>query len=147
MSCLVRSWTIISLTAYQRRIVDDVLTLSKLDSGMLPLAIVTADPVGIVRDTLKMFEVEMESFGISYRIDCGTSLRDLEISEIHSDPSRIRQVLINLLTNAIKFTKNGSQRNICISIDASAPKPLEVHLSEFRWFPSKIIQRKELVSC
>ena len=134
--------TIISLTAHQRRIVDDVLTLSKLESGMMPLALVAADPVGIVQQTLKMFQAELETFGISYGIDRGLSLAELDISEIYCDPARIRQILINLLTNAIKFTKGALDKEIRVSVDASTLEPSRGPKGQHRWFPSQAAHSK-----
>lgn len=53
------------------------------------------------------------------------------------DPSRLTQVFINLMTNAIKFTKTQPARKISVAIAASIEKPPTVHNVAIKWFPSR----------
>ena len=133
--------TIVSLTAHQHRIVDDILTISKLESGMLPLALVAADTSKIMRDTVKMFEAELEACKIELALDYDPSFDKLHARHVYCDPSRIRQILINLLTNAIKFTKNAPRREISISVAASAIEPSSDPEAGHQLFPSKLKRR------
>ncbi|KAG7293403.1 hypothetical protein NEMBOFW57_003453 [Staphylotrichum longicolle] len=118
-SC-IEAASIISLCAtHQRRIVDDILTLSKLDSNLLLVTPVDVQPVAIVHEVLKMFETELCSNGIDGQVTIEDSYRELDVDWVKVDPSRLRQVLINLMTNAIKFTQGRPKRSIVISIGAS----------------------------
>ncbi|KAK4129215.1 hypothetical protein N657DRAFT_561079 [Parathielavia appendiculata] len=118
-SC-IEAANIISLCAnHQKRIVDDILTLSKLDSNLLLVTPVDVEPISVVRDVLKMFETELSSHGIDGQLTIEQSYRDLKVDWVKLDPSRLRQVLINLMTNAIKFTQGRPKRSIVVSIGAS----------------------------
>ncbi|KAL2128384.1 hypothetical protein VTI74DRAFT_9266 [Chaetomium olivicolor] len=118
-SC-VEAAGIISLCAnHQKRIVDDILTLSKMDSNLLVVTPVDVQPIAVIQDVLKMFEAELISNGIAGRLSIEQSYHDLEVDWVKLDPSRLRQVLINLMTNAVKFTQGCPQRSIVISLGAS----------------------------
>ncbi len=90
---------------YQKVITDDVLTLSKLEFQQVKL---NTEPFSIrklVVDVLKMFEAEItnKKLGYKWNID---ALADGLI--LVGDTNRISQVLMNLISNAIKFTARGS---------------------------------------
>ncbi|KAL2015411.1 hypothetical protein VTK56DRAFT_5522 [Thermocarpiscus australiensis] len=117
--------TIVSCAQHQKRIVDDILTMSKLDSKLLTITPITVDPIQMVREALKMFEVEARRVDINLSMVVDPSYRDLGIRFLEFDPSRLKQVLINLLTNALKFTKTGPTRNVSVAISASLSRPTE----------------------
>lgn len=117
--------TIVSCAQHQKRIVDDILTMSKLDSSLLTITPTTVDPVKMVQEALKMFEVEARRVDITLSMMVNPSYRDLGIKYLDFDPSRLKQVLINLLTNALKFTKTGPTRNVSVAISASRSRPTE----------------------
>lgn len=83
-----------------------------------------------------MFEAEMESNGIDIEFHLEKSFVELGINWVRLDPSRLLQVLINLTTNAIKFTHTESHRTIVISLGASLEKPVEAH-SNISYIPSR----------
>jgi PAS domain S-box-containing protein len=84
---------------HQKRIVDDVLTLSKLDSAMLLVTPVDVQPATVVQRALKMFEGELQNADIVLEFKIRESFHALRIDWVRLDPSRLLQVLINLTTN------------------------------------------------
>ncbi|GAB1310032.1 Histidine protein kinase NIK1 [Madurella fahalii] len=118
-SCIEAAGTISLCANHQKRIVDDILTLSKLDSNLLLVTPVDVQPVKVVQEVLKIFEAELISNGIEGQFCVEQSYRDLAIDWVKLDPSRLRQVLINLMTNAIKFTQGRPTRSIVVSLGAS----------------------------
>ncbi|RAL68171.1 hypothetical protein DID88_008879 [Monilinia fructigena] len=128
--------TIALCAQHQKRIVDDILTLSKLDSALLVVAPVSTQPVSVARRAIKMFEGDMEKHDISIDFQIRDSYSDLGISWVRLDPSRLLQVLINLLTNAIKFTTGQPQRSILVSIGAAKERPAGDDTT-VQYFPSR----------
>ena len=109
---------------HQTRIVDDILTLSKLDSGLLVVTPCASQPASIVQKTLKIFETSAHSNKIELASHLDDSLDKFGIEWVNMDPSRVLQILINLTTNAIKFTATQPhQRSITITIGASKVPP------------------------
>ncbi|KAI3333994.1 histidine kinase [Ustulina deusta] len=117
--CLEAANTISLCASHQKRIVDDILTLSKLDSQLLLVTPVDIQPLAVVQRVLKMFEGELNTNGIEMKFQVKNRYIDLGIDWVKLDPSRLLQVLINLMTNAIKFTQSHPKRSIVVTLDAS----------------------------
>ncbi|KAH0331740.1 histidine kinase, partial [Aureobasidium melanogenum] len=117
--------TIILCAQHQGRIVDDILTLSKLDSNLLVVSPDTVDMPSLLEKCFKMHEAELirAKIGISLRIHEG--FRNLAVGKVMLDSSRLLQVIINLLTNVIKFTQFASRKEITVHLDASSTRPKE----------------------
>jgi CheY-like chemotaxis protein len=113
--------------------VDDILTLSKLDSKLLLVTPVDAQPVVVVEKVLKMFEPELRSSDIKGEFRIERSYLDMGLDWCKLDPSRLRQVLINLMTNAIKFTQGRENRTIAISLGASR----DLSQTDLLYFPRR----------
>ncbi|KEZ46024.1 Uncharacterized protein SAPIO_CDS1433 [Scedosporium apiospermum] len=134
--CADAANTISFCASHQKRIVDDILTLSKLDSQLLMVTPVSVQPVAVVERVLKMFETELASRDILLEFRVEQPYRDYGIDWVRIDPSRLRQVVINLMTNAIKFTQNREQRVIVVSVSASKQAG-ENGESDVTYFPSQ----------
>ncbi|KAF9869346.1 histidine kinase group protein [Colletotrichum karsti] len=117
--------TIVACAQHQKRIVDDILTMSKLDSKLLAVTPCTVNPVQIGEEAIKMFDVEARRVDIDLNMKVDKSYRELGFDYLDLDPSRVKQVLINLLTNALKFTKSGSIRNVSVCMKASRQRPTD----------------------
>ena len=84
------------------RLVDDILDLSKLESGKLDIIEEPTDIPALVRDVVGACEVAraQKSLSLNSEID--------EMPWVSVDPQRIRQILFNLLSNAYKYTDHGT---------------------------------------
>nr|AAR29892.1 putative histidine kinase HHK13p [Bipolaris maydis] len=129
--------TIALCAQHQKRIVDDVLTLSKLDSAMLMVTPVDAQPLQVVQRALKMFEGEVQTAGIQMEFVLTDSFTSLGVDWVKIDPSRVLQVLINLTTNAIKFTTTEETRTIKVVLSASRERPSARSNPTVNYFPMR----------
>jgi signal transduction histidine kinase/DNA-binding NarL/FixJ family response regulator len=115
--------TIVLCAQHQKRIIDDILVLSKLESNLLLITPIEVQPVSLIEGALKMFDGEVQKADVELRFRVEQSFKDLAIDWVRLDPSRLLQVFINLITNAIKFTQPEPKRQIIITIGASLDYP------------------------
>ncbi|KAL1622661.1 hypothetical protein SLS56_008643 [Neofusicoccum ribis] len=115
--------TIVQCSQHMKCIVDDVLTMSKLDSGLLVMTPVDNQPEAIGRHAVKMFEAEARAADVGLDFSIEPSFRQLGLDWVSLDPTRLLQILINLVTNAIKFTRLERKRTVTVSIGASRDRP------------------------
>ncbi|KAM0747651.1 hypothetical protein T439DRAFT_93583 [Meredithblackwellia eburnea MCA 4105] len=110
--------SILLCASHQGRIADDILNVSKLNMGLLSLTQAPFDVVAKLTEILKMWEIECSQKGISLSMSIGASISELRAQQIVADASRVTQVLLNFLTNSIKFTSSSSRRKIVVHYDA-----------------------------
>lgn len=116
--------TITLCVSHQKNIVDDVLSFSKLDSAMLSLAPKSIQPRWHLSETLKMFQPELRKQNIAFDFKVDTSYPENNVDWVMADLVRISQVVVNLVTNAIKFTaKKDGEKKISVGIGASLDRP------------------------
>jgi PAS domain S-box-containing protein len=96
-------------------IVNDILDFSKLDAGQLELDPKPLEPEPFIRDTVDLVACQAAEKGLALKVAVTTSMPDWVLA----DSLRLRQVLMNLLTNAIKFTDRG-EVSVEIAHDAAA---------------------------
>jgi len=84
-------------------IINDILDLSKVESGKMDLETLATSPSEVVDQVVSLVKVKADGAGLNLDVDYIGKFP----SEIKTDPTRLRQVLINLLGNAIKFTEVG----------------------------------------
>lgn len=125
--------SILLCSMHQRRIVDDVLTLSKLDSALITVVPSTFLPRSIINEATRMFQAEFVSDDIELQISVEKNDEDV-VESVIGDSSRVMQVLVNLLTNAIKYTRNERQRSILIRQGCCKSPPATSRFGPgFRW--------------
>ncbi|OBT46507.1 hypothetical protein VE00_03337 [Pseudogymnoascus sp. WSF 3629] len=129
--------TIILCANHQKRIIDDVLTLSKLNSSLLLVTPDDVQPVEVVTRAMKMFERELLTHKITLDFQVADEYWELGINWTRLDPSRVLQVLVNLMTNAIKFTSAKRVRRIEVILSASLKIPSEQNSFRVSYFPSR----------
>ena len=91
--------TILFCTQHSKRIVDDILTLSKLNSNLLSISPVAVSARATVEQALKMFQGELRAAEIEWELVIDESIDRLQIDWVELDTSRILQILVNLLGN------------------------------------------------
>jgi hypothetical protein len=77
---------------HMKCIVDDILTISKLDSGLLAITPIDAEPHAVVSHAVKMFESEAKAADVAMMLDVDQSYQDLKLDRVSLDPTRLLQV-------------------------------------------------------
>lgn len=95
--------TISSSGNHLLELINDVLDLSKVESGALEVEQIECKPYVVANDVLQVLRVKAEEKGIDIDLRIDSELPEY----ILSDGGRIRQIITNLTGNAIKFTENG----------------------------------------
>src|SRR6185436_4163625 len=87
-------------------ILNDILDISKLESGNLQVMPEAVDLARLVRDVDSLMRVQAQSKGLTL-----TVAMDADVPRwVRADPTRLKQILFNLLSNAVKFTAVGHVR-------------------------------------
>jgi signal transduction histidine kinase len=121
--CIEAASNIVLCAQHQKSIVDDILTVSKLDSHLMRITPVPAQPVIIVQRAMAMFRPEIQAMNIDFGFVPHDTLQELEIDWVMLDPSRLLQITVNLITNAMKFTQHSPKRSITLHVCAHADVP------------------------
>lgn len=107
------------------RIIDDILDLSKIESGDMQYENIAFDIVALIEDALTLYlpNAQLKSLTFLY------ITREIEPRWLMGDPSRIAQIIRNLLSNAIKFTDRGKvvvTLNISSETDSTSPAAVQL---------------------
>jgi signal transduction histidine kinase/CheY-like chemotaxis protein len=90
--------------AHLLTILNDILDISKIEAGRLEVEHIPIDLVQMVSEAASLLRVRADEKGLALDVSFATPIP----SELLSDPTRVRQALVNLVGNAIKFTREGS---------------------------------------
>jgi PAS domain S-box-containing protein len=107
-------------------ILNDVLDFSKLESGRLELERVPYSLRLVVDEVSSMFEAQVRSKGLAMRVHVDPAVPDW----VSGDPTRMRQVLTNLVSNAVKFTDGGAIEVLLQSIGTHDAERLRVEVRD-----------------
>jgi PAS domain S-box-containing protein len=89
---------------YLLKIIDDILDLSKIEAGRMVVERTTCSPLNVVADVLSLMRVRAAAKNLALGVEWIGPIPET----IQSDSIRFRQILINLIGNAVKFTEIGS---------------------------------------
>jgi len=84
-------------------VINDILDFSKIEAGKLNLDAIEFDLRGSLEETMRMFAVRAQQKGLELVCDVRPGVPQM----VRGDPSRLRQIVVNLVGNAIKFTERG----------------------------------------
>lgn len=87
-----------------KALLDDLLDHAKIEAGHLDVEVSDFDLRSLVRETLRLWDQPVRAKGLKLRLEGAHSLPRM----VRSDPIRLRQILNNLISNALKFTQEGS---------------------------------------
>ena len=85
------------------KIVNDILDFSKMESGKLDLVVTDFNPCYLIEDVIKTFSISSTKRKVDLRMRVSDQLPNI----VYGDMMRLRQILINLMQNAYKFTDSG----------------------------------------
>ncbi|WP_197439992.1 PAS domain-containing hybrid sensor histidine kinase/response regulator [Calycomorphotria hydatis] len=96
--------TIIRNGQFLVEIINEILDLAKIESGKLEIVRQSFDPRKVFNDVHSLMSVRAEEKNLDFQIIFEGEVPD----QIHSDATRLKQILFNIIGNAIKFTEKGS---------------------------------------
>ena len=102
-------------------LINDILDFSKIEAGRIDLECIALRPKSLVTETINLLRLKAEGKGLFIRGDIGEGVPEV----LTGDPTRIRQILINLVGNAIKFTDKGG---ITIGVHLESAEDLKIRL-------------------
>lgn len=104
-------------------IINDILDLSKIEAGRMGVERMKCNLRDLLDDVGASAKARAEAKGLSYRVECETPWPEF----IETDPTRLRQILYNIVANAIKFTERGGVRVVVRILQDSQRIEFDVH--------------------
>ncbi|VXD01658.1 Histidine kinase [Pseudomonas sp. 8Z] len=91
-------------TEHLLKVINDILDFSRIERGALELESIPFNLLELLQGSIQVFQHSAQQHGLSLSQSHQAGLEHLEVS---GDPTRIRQILVNLIGNALKFTEEG----------------------------------------
>jgi two-component system CheB/CheR fusion protein len=101
------------------KIINDILDLSKIEAGKLELERRPCSPAAIFGEVVSLMRVRANTKGLALNLEFAGPLPDIVLT----DPVRLRQILLNLVGNAIKFSETGGVRIVVRLVGRETPEP------------------------
>ncbi len=89
--------------AHLLQLINDLLDISKIEANKMTVESMSCSPIELTTEVMSLMNVRAKEAGLTLSTRIDGKIPEL----IHSDPTRIRQILVNLIGNAIKFTDSG----------------------------------------
>jgi len=103
-------------------LINQILDLSKIEAGRMELHMEAVDLPDLIEETVLQLEAQAEARSVDLRVEVTG-----EPDPIRTDPSKLRQILFNLVGNALKFTEDGEVVvELTLSSDARTPRKIAV---------------------
>lgn len=99
-------------------IINDILDISKIESGKLDIQQIEFPLKEVIEDVQSMMAVRASDKGIDFKVDFQSAIPRV----IRSDPQRLKQILVNLIGNAVKFTEKGSVQLLVRLVNDAKPQ-------------------------
>ncbi|CDR49093.1 hypothetical protein NBRC10512_002638 [Rhodotorula toruloides] len=110
----------------QERIANDILGLAQIQLSKYNIAPIEFDLTTSLRNICRMFKNECRTKDIELNLIIGSSLARLgPKARVFADPARLTQIIVNLLSNAIRFTAKSSSRIVTLSVELSSTRPAD----------------------
>ena len=100
-------------------LINDILDLSKIEAGKLDAEQIDTSPHEIISDVFSLMKVRSESKGLQLNVQYDGPIP----KTIFTDPTRLRQIIINVVGNAIKFTETGTVQIIARLLNEAGKDP------------------------
>jgi signal transduction histidine kinase/CheY-like chemotaxis protein len=113
--------------AHLLQMINDVLEMSKIEAGQSTLKLGSVKVLNLINSLQEMMRLKAEGKGLSLKLEQAI---DVPVS-VRADASKLRQVLINLLENAIKFTTQGT---ITLRVWQAQPDKKQLESHPMLWF-------------
>ena len=99
-------------------LINDLLDVSRIESGRMAVRRESVDYLPLVRDALRIMANEAERKGITLELEAPADPASAALPPVSGDADRITQVLVNLLSNGIKYTQAGGRVSVSIAPEA-----------------------------
>ncbi len=100
-------------------LINDILDLSKIEAGKLETCGARCSPAEILAEMASLMRVRADAKNLSLAVEFASAVPET----IFTDPLRLRQILINLVGNAVKFTETGGIRVVCAMVEPTGDRP------------------------
>jgi signal transduction histidine kinase len=88
-------------------LINDILDLSKVEAGRMELDLAAFDVASALSNAMTLVRERAQRHNVALRMDCAPAL-----GQVTADERKVKQILVNLLTNAVKFTPDGGRVDV-----------------------------------
>lgn len=109
-----------------KTIVDDVLDLSSVEAGVIAVRPQLIDPVSAIEESVAMFEDQARQTGTTLEV----AVRRDQVPPVVVDPMRLKQILANLISNAVKYAEGGFVQVRVVAIESAGTPSIRVEVQD-----------------